>query len=314
MNGFEAAEAPRPGRLGVYPPVTVAEKRRRLRALIDASDIVVAPGAYDAVSAAAIERAGFPVVHATGAGISCSLGYPDIGLLGMREVADQVQRMVDVTSVPLIADVDTGYGNQLNVIRTIREFERIGVAGLHIEDQVSPKKCGLLAGREVVPIAEMTAKIRAALDARTDDELVVIARTDARDSLGLQAVIERGQAYHEAGADMVFVYGARSPGELQQIAEQVPGPLMTHISRGASFSNVSHDDLRALGYKLVIHALSPLEVAVQAVTSYLAGLKESGADRPYEEMMMSYQDLYGLVGLPRWLAAESRYGAGEDSR
>lgn len=302
------------GHPGVSPIHDGREKRRRLRALLEGNDIVVAPGAYDAASAAAIQRAGFPVVHATGAGISCSLGFPDIGLLGMREVADQVQRMVEVTTIPLVADVDTGYGNQLNTIRTIREFERIGVAGLHIEDQVFPKKCGLLDGREVISIQDMTSKLRAAIEARTDENLVIIARTDSRDSLGLEAVIERGQAYREAGADMVFVYGAKSPDELEQIAKQVPGPLMTHISRGASFSDVTRDDLRALGYKLVIHALTPLEVAMQAISDYLASLQESGSDQPYQEKMMSYQDLYGLVGLPQWLAAEHRYGAEESDK
>lgn len=308
MSDSRLAEAPQPGRLAITPTVGAAEKRLELRRLLESDMFIVAPGAYDAVSAAAISEAGFPVVHATGAGISCSLGYPDVGLLGMREVADHVQRMVEVTTVPLIADIDTGYGNQLNAIRTIREFERIGVAGLHIEDQVSPKKCGLLSGRAVVSIEDMTSKLRAALDARMDPNLVIIARTDARDALGLEAVIERGLAYHEAGADMVFVYGAHSPEELEAIADGVPGPLMTHISRGASFSNVTHADLSALGYRLVIHALSPLEVAMRAITGFLETLRESGSEKPYEEKMMTYERLYGLVGLPGWLAAERRYG------
>jgi 2-methylisocitrate lyase-like PEP mutase family enzyme len=274
----------------------------------------VAPGAYDAASAAVIGHAGFPVVHATGAGISCSLGYPDVGLLGMREVADHVQRMVDVTSVPLVADIDTGYGNQLNAIRTIREFERIGVAGLHIEDQVFPKKCGLLSGREVIPQKDMIAKLRSALDARVDDNLVIIARTDARDALGLEAVIERGQAFHEAGADMIFVYGAHSPEELRKIADKVPGPLMTHVSRGASFSDISHADLGDLGYKLVIHALSPLEVAMEAISEYLEALREIGSEKAFEEKMMTYQDLYGLVKLPEWLEAERVYSVEEKTQ
>jgi 2-methylisocitrate lyase-like PEP mutase family enzyme len=309
MSKSRSPEAPVKGRL--THAHSTPEKRKRLRELLASKDVIVAPGAYDAASAAAIEHSGFPVVHATGAGISCSLGYPDLGLLGMREVADHVQRMVDVTSVPLIADVDTGYGNQLNTIRAIREFERIGVAGLHIEDQVFPKKCGLLSGREVVPLEDMIAKLRAALDARVDENMVIIARTDARDALGLEAVIERGQAFHQAGADMIFVYGAHSPEELRKIADEVPGPLMTHVSRGASFSDISHHDLGGLGYKLVIHALSPLEVAMQAVSGYLAALREAGSEKSYGEKLMTYQDLYGLVKLPEWLKAERLYASKE---
>lgn len=309
MSEFLDFEAPQLGRLTSTINVGASQKRKRLRELLEGENIIVAPGAYDAVSAAAIARAGFSVVHATGAGISCSLGYPDIGLLGMKEVADHIQRMVEITSVPLIADVDTGYGNQLNAIRTIQEFERIGVAGLHIEDQVFPKKCGLLSGREVVPVNEIIAKLKAALDARSDRNMVIIARTDARDALGLEAVIERGQAFHEIGADMVFVYGARSPEELQRIADEVPGPLMTHVSRGASFSEITHSDLSRLGYKLVIHALSPLEVAMQAVSEYLKALHLEGAENSYEEKMMTYQDLYGLVNLSEWLEAEQMYSS-----
>jgi 2-methylisocitrate lyase-like PEP mutase family enzyme len=314
MSKSRSPEAPSQGRLTNARSSGAAGKRKRLRELLASKDVLVAPGAYDAASAAAIAHSGFPVVHATGAGISCSLGYPDLGLLGMREVADHIQRMVDVTSVPLIADVDTGYGNQLNTIRAIREFERIGVAGLHIEDQVFPKKCGLLSGREVVPLEDMVAKLRAALDTRIDENMVIIARTDARDALGLEAVIERGQAFHQAGADMIFVYGAHSPEELRKIADEVPGPLMTHVSRGASFSDISHADLGGLGYKLVIHALSPLEVAMQAVSAYLSALREAGSEESYQEKMMTYQDLYGLVKLPEWLEAERLYASKEMPR
>lgn len=309
MRSPSTGEAPREGRLYPATPRGAASHRKRLRELLSSDEIVVAPGAYDAVSAAAIARAGFPVVHATGAGISCSLGVPDIGLLGMKEVAEHVLRMVEVAPVPLIADVDTGYGNQLNAIRTVREFERIGVAGLHLEDQVFPKKCGLLSGREVIPVDDMTAKLRAALAARVDPNLVIIARTDARDSLGLEAVIERGQAFRETGVDMVFIYGARSPEELERIASEVPGPLMTHVSQGAAFSKINHADLSELGYKLVIHALSPLEIAMQAVTTYLETLRAEGSDKSSEEKMMSYKDLYGLVNLPVWLEAEQAFSS-----
>lgn len=283
----------------------------RFRELLGQEGMITAPGVYDALSASLAEQAGFPLLHATGAGISCVLGYPDIGLLSVTEVIEQVSRMVDATSAPILADADTGYGNSLNVIRTVRSFEKAGAAGIHIEDQVFPKKCGLLAGREVVPVQEIQGKIQAALDARVNEEFVIVARTDARDSLDLDAVIERGNAFHEAGADMVFVYGARSLQELEKIAKEVPGPLMTHVSKGAAFSDVSSSDLEALGYKLVIHALSPLEVAAYALREYLRELRATGSSSAEAGRMLSYQELYGSVGLNTWLDLEEKYAGTE---
>lgn len=291
-----------------------ATRAAHFRELLGRDGVITAPGVYDALSASLAEQAGFPLLHATGAGISCVLGYPDIGLLSFTEVIEQVSRMVDATSTPILADADTGYGNSLNVVRTVRSFEKAGAAGIHIEDQVFPKKCGLLAGREVVPVQEIQAKIQAALDTRVDDDFVIVARTDARDSLGLEAVIERGNAFHEAGADMVFVYGARSLDELRQIAQDVPGPLMTHISKGAAFSDVSSKDLETLGYKLVIHALSPLEVAAYALREYLQELKSTGSASTGAERMLSYEELYGSVGLEAWLELEEKYAGAEASR
>jgi len=227
----------------------------------------------------------------------------------MTEVLWQVERMVAATAIPLIADADTGYGNVVNVHRTVKEFERRGVAGLHIEDQVFPKKCGLLAGKEVVSIDEMVGKIKAAVDARTDQDFVIIARTDARDSRGLEEVIERGNAFRDAGADMIFVYGAHSVEELERIAREIDGPLMTHISRGAKFSNITADDLQRIGYRLVIFALAPLEIAANAVKMFLEHLRRTGTEGYFVSEMMSYDQLYGLVGLAEVTALEKRYGA-----
>lgn len=284
-------------------------KSRQLRNLIEGEKILIAPGAYDALSARLIEAAGFPIVHATGAGISCALGYPDVGLLTMTEVLWQVERMVAATTIPLIADADTGYGNAVNAYRTVKEFERRGVAGLHIEDQIFPKKCGLLAGKEVVSIDEMVGKIKAAVDARTDEDFVIIARTDARDSRGLAEVIERGNAFRDAGADMIFVYGAHSVEELERIAREIDAPLMTHISRGARFSTITADDLQRIGYRLVIFALAPLEIAANAVKLFLEHLRRTGTEGRFVSEMMSYDELYGLVGLAEVTALEKRYGA-----
>lgn len=282
-------------------------KSRRLRELIGGDKIVVAPGAYDALSARIIEACGFEMIEATGAGISCVLGYPDVGLSTMTEVLWQLEHMAAVTNIPIVADADTGYGNAVNVYRTVQEFERAGVAGLHIEDQVFPKKCGLLAGKEMVSINEMAGKIKAAVDARRDDDFVVIARTDARDTGGLSDVVDRGNAFREAGADMVFVYGAHSVEELATIARQIHAPLMTHVSRGAKFEKITAHDLEALGYRIVIFALTPLEVAAKSLESFLEELLRSGTDEAYKTKMLDYSELYELVRFSDIMDIEARY-------
>lgn len=282
-------------------------KSQQLRKLMQGDEIIVAPGAYDALSARIVETCGFRVIEASGASISCALGYPDVGLLTMTEVLWQVERMAAVTSVPLIADADTGYGNAVNVYRTVREFERAGAAGLHLEDQVFPKKCGLLANKEVVSIDEMGGKIKAAVDARNDDDFVIIARTDARETKGLKEAIERGNAFREAGADMVLVYGAHSAEELRIIAEEIRAPLMTHVSKGARFSSSSVHDLESMGYRLVIFALASLEVAAKSLQGFLHVLRQTGTDESYLPQMMSHEELYGLVDLPEVMNLERRY-------
>src|SRR5438874_7486526 len=179
---------------------------RQLRELLSASDLIQAPGAYDCLSARLIEAAGFPVVYMTGFGTSAAyLGRPDVGLLGMSEMVDNAKRIVDAVAIPVIADADTGYGNAMNVIRTVRAYEAAGVAGIHIEDQVAPKKCGHLEGKLVIPAEEMAEKVRAAVEARTQPEFVIIARTDARSVEGLERSLERGRMYREAGADALFI-------------------------------------------------------------------------------------------------------------
>lgn len=311
MSGIDTTNgAPKQGRPSLLPRRSHAEKRLSLREHLSSGRLLVVPGAYDAASTALVQTTGYKAVHATGAGISCVLGVPDIGLLSMTEVLRHVRLMVEATDLPLVADIDTGYGNQLNVVRAVRAFEDAGVAALHIEDQVFPKKCGLLAGREVIPVPDMLRKLEAALDARMDDALVVIARTDARDTLGLESVIERGRAFNAAGADMVFVYGAKSMDELRAIRDRVPGPLMTHVSKGSAFSGVTAIDLETLGYQLVIHALSPLEVALFAVREFLVELRSGTSEGPAETgRMLSYDELYGLVRLPDWLEIEKRYAS-----
>jgi len=282
-------------------------KCRRLRQLIEGDRIVVVPGAYDALSARMVELCGFEAIEATGAGMSCVLGYPDVGLVTMTEVVGQLQRMAAVTSIPIIADADTGYGNAVNVYRTVREFEGAGVAGLHLEDQVFPKKCGLMSGKLVVSIGEMVGKIKAAVDARRSEDFVVIARTDARETRGLAEVIDRGNAFREAGADMVLVYGLESEDELRATARDIHAPLMTHVSIGAKFASRNAAELEQMGFRVVIYALSPLEAAAKALNSYLEQLRREGSDEPYRSRMMNYHELYEKVGLSEMLELDRRY-------
>ena len=203
----------------------------RFRQLLAQPGLIVAPGAYDGLSAKLIEQAGFDVVYATGGGISRSCGYPDIGLLTMTEVLMHLRWIVEATSLPVIGDCDTGYGNALNVMRAVREFERLGVAAFHLEDQITPKRCGHYEGKEVVSCAEMCKKLEAAIEARTDPDLVIIARTDARAMHGLDDAIHRGKEYAKVGADMIFVEAPRDRDELKRVADAIDRPLVANMVR-----------------------------------------------------------------------------------
>ncbi|NMO92883.1 oxaloacetate decarboxylase [Actinomycetospora sp. TBRC 11914] len=255
------------------------DRRARLRALLDGDGPVVAPGAYDALSARLVEQAGFDVVYMTGFGTTASLlGRPDVGLLGQAEMVDNARRMVGVLDVPLIADADTGYGNPINVIRTIREYEQAGVAGLHLEDQVMPKKCGHLAGKEVVPLPEMVAKIRAAVDARTDPDLVLIARTDVAQQYGIDAAIERARAFADAGADLLFVEAPTSDEALEQVATALEGHrLVFNGAEGGRTPLPPLKTLRELGFALVLYPVSTLLAAASGVRAMLGRLHEEGS-------------------------------------
>src|SRR5881392_443142 len=233
----------------------------RLRQLLSGPDLIVAPGAYDALSARLIAQSGFSAIYMTGFGTAASvLGQPDVGLLTMSEMVSRAGALAAVTGdIPLIADADTGYGNPINVRRTIHEYERAGVAGLHIEDQVWPKKCGHMEGKQVIPMEEMAQKIRAAVDARQDPDFVIIARTDANAVNGLEDALRRGQAYREAGADVIFIEAPRSMEELQAIGETFQGvPLLFNWAESGKTPLLPLNEIRALGFKLVIFPVSLL--------------------------------------------------------
>ena len=224
----------------------------RLRELLRQGGLVAAPGAYDCITARLVEQAGFDAVYMTGAGTAATLGYPDYGLVTMSEMADNAGRIAAATGIPVIADADTGYGNELNVVRTVREFEKRGVAGIHIEDQGFQKKCGHLEDKVVIPIEEYAAKIRAAASAKQEPDFLIIARTDARAVLGFDESIRRANAALDAGADMAFVEAPQTREEVAAVPRLVKGPCLLNVVWRGKTPDVSLDDAQAMGYRLAI--------------------------------------------------------------
>ncbi len=284
-------------------------RTRRLRELLAASDIVVAPGSFDCITARLVETAGFPAVYITGSGVSMSaLGAPDVGLMSFSEILDRIQRIADVVSIPVIADADTGFGGPLNVMRTVRDFERAGVSALQIEDQAWPKKCGHEPGRVVVSIEEMTGRIKAAVDARTDG-IVIVARTDARSTEGLDAAIERARLYGEAGADVLFVESPESEAELETINRKLEKPTLANMVEGGRTPVLPYPKLQALGFSLAIFPNSLTRLLGKTGATLLSALKTSGTTAGMADNMLDHTELWDLFENKRWRALEDRYGA-----
>src|SRR5438874_4145088 len=283
----------------------------RLRELLVQRDLLVAPGPYDALSARLIAQTGFQVVYMTGFGTAASvLGQPDVGLLTMSEMVSCAAALAAVVGDrPLIADADTGYGNPINVRRTVREYERAGVAAIHIEDQVWPKKCGHMEGKQVIPVDEMVQKIHAAVDARQDPDFVVIARTDANAVYGLEDALRRGRAYREAGADVIFIEAPRSIEELRAIAQAFPDvPLLYNWAESGKTPLLPLEEIHALGFKLVIFPVSMLFAATQALLDLLEALKQGQTPLAFAERMVTFSQFTDQIGLPGIQALERRYG------
>jgi carboxyvinyl-carboxyphosphonate phosphorylmutase len=287
----------------------------RLRQLLAGPDPVLAPGAFDALSARLVEAAGFPAVYMTGFGTSASrLGRPDVGLLTMTEMVDNARRIVEAVEVPVIADADTGYGNPINVIRTVREYERAGVAGIHLEDQVQPKKCGHFEGKQVIPAEEMVQKLRAAVQARSSDDFVIIARTDARAVEGLDRALERARRYREAGADVLFIEAPQSEGEIEAIAQAFPDvPLLFNWAEGGKTPPISYPRLRQLGFRLVIFPLSALLAATCAMREVLERIRSDGTPAGALDRLLRFGAFTEWIGLPEIRDLEARFAAGPGS-
>lgn len=283
----------------------------RFRSLLAGQDVLVAPGAYDGLSARLIAQAGFPLVYMTGFGTAASvLGQPDVGLLTMSEMVSRASALSAVTGdTPLIADADTGYGNPINVRRTVRDYEHSGVAGIHIEDQVWPKKCGHMEGKQVIPMEEMVQKIRAAVDARQDPDFVLIARTDAGAVHGFKEALRRGQAYRDAGADMLFIEAPRSLGELQTIKATFPDiPLLFNWAESGKTPPLSLPEIQKLGFKLVIFPVSLLFAATKSMLSLLEVLKRGETPTSYAANSVTFAQFTDEIGLPDIQQLERLYG------
>jgi len=281
----------------------------RLRALLDSGQTIVAPGAFDSLSARLVEEAGFPAVYMTGFGTSAALiGRPDVGLLTMTEMAGNAGRIAACVDIPVIADADTGYGNPLNLIRTVGAYEAAGVAGIHIEDQVAPKKCGHMEGKQVIPAEEMAQKIRAAVEARTQPEFVIIARTDARAVEGLERALRRGRMYREAGADVLFIEALTSEAEAEEAVRAFPGvPLLFNWAEGGKTPPISLDRLRELGYRIVILPLRTLLAATGAMRRILLKIAQVGTPAAAIGELPTFAGFADFIGLPQVHQAEQRY-------
>jgi len=281
----------------------------RLRALLESGQTVVAPGAFDPLAARLVEEAGFLAVYMTGFGTSAALiGRPDVGLLTMTEMAASAGRIADCVDIPVIADADTGYGNPLNVIRTVGAYEAAGVAGIHIEDQVAPKKCGHMEGKAVIGAQEMAAKVRAAVEARAQPEFVIIARTDARAVEGLEQALERARLYREAGADALFIEALVSEAEIEEAARAFPGvPLLFNWAEGGKTPPVSLARLTELGYRIVIFPISTLLAATAAMRAILREIAVSGTPAAALADLPTFGEFVDFIGLPQVREAEQRY-------
>ncbi|MFC0548903.1 isocitrate lyase/PEP mutase family protein [Kutzneria chonburiensis] len=289
--------------------MTGQAQREALRARLAERRLIVAPGVFDGISASLVSRIGFPAGYLTGAGVAAAgFGLPDIGLLTQTEMTERARVLARALGdVPLIADADTGYGAPLNVVRTVREYEAAGVAAIQLEDQAFPKKCGHLPDKELVPAAEFVQKLGAALDARTDPNLVVIARTDARGPLGLDEAILRANAYAAAGADVIFVEAPEGVDEIERIAKEVSAPLLINLVIGGLTPLESSSRLDELGYAIAIQPSLPLGAAAWAMLSTLAEL--AGTD-PARWAPTKPAEFFTLVGLAEWSAIGERFREG----
>jgi 2-methylisocitrate lyase-like PEP mutase family enzyme len=281
----------------------------KLRTLLASGRIAVAPGAYDGLSARLVEQAGFPAIYASGGAIARSCGIPDLGLMSASAIVERLESMVDVIETPLIADADTGYGNALNAQAAARAFERAGVAAFHLEDQTFPKKCGHYNDKSLVPVAEMVQKLKAVRDVLHDSDFIVIARTDAIAVEGFAAAIDRASAYHEAGADMLFVEAPTSEDEIAGIAKRLPGFKLINMFEGGKTPLLPASRLEALGYHAVIIPSDTQRAAIKAMQRVLAAIGRDGSSAAMRGDMVSFEEREALIDTAAYLERDRRYAS-----
>jgi len=286
-------------------------KTTAMRRLLQTEDVVLAPGCFNALSATLVEQAGFKAIYVSGAALAGSyLGYPDMGLATMSEVLDNVRNICQVTTLPVICDADTGFGNALNMSRTIREFEAAGVAGVQIEDQVMPKKCGHTEGKLLVPKAEMVQKIKAAADARKDPDFLFVCRTDAIAVNGLEDALDRALAYQEAGGDIIFVEAPQNIEQMRKICKTIKAPNLANMVEGGGRTPILPlKELGAMGYKVVIYPVSTHMAAIKAMQEVLAVLKQDGTTARFGPRMVPFQEMFEVVGRSKYVAMEKKYAS-----
>jgi 2-methylisocitrate lyase-like PEP mutase family enzyme len=269
---------------------------------------LILPGVPDALGARVVETLGFEAVYVTGAGVTnARLGVPDLGLITLSELADTVEAIREAVEIPIVVDADTGFGGPLNVRRTITTLQRRGANAIQLEDQVFPKRCGHFAGKEVIPAAEMVAKLHAALDARADDSLLIVARTDARQTDGLPEALERAHLYREAGADVIFVEAPTSRDELAEIGGRIDGPLLVNVVEGGDTPQLPAAELGALGFSIVLYANAALRGAVHGMQAVLTHLRDTGSTAGALDQMIGWQERQALVGKPAFDDLSERY-------
>ncbi|HZK83827.1 MAG TPA: isocitrate lyase/PEP mutase family protein [Desulfosporosinus sp.] len=286
-------------------------KGKVLRNLIASKEILVAPGAHDVLTAKIIEKAGFKAVYMTGYGQAAShLGTADVGLMTMSEMLARANNFASAVDIPVIADGDTGFGNAINVMRTVRQYEMAGVAAIQLEDQVAPKKCGHMTGRQVIPMDEMVGKIRAAVEARQNPDFVIIARTDARTIHGIDEAIRRSKAYEAAGADIIFVESPESVEEMSKITSSFNVPVLANMVEGGKTPLLPAQELEKLGYDLVIFPTASTYVAAQAMKNLMAQLMKTGSTESLIPEMTSFSEFNELIGLSQIRELEKKFVIG----
>ena len=280
----------------------------RLRLMLREPGIIMAPGAYDCLTAKIIEREGFPVVYMTGAGVSVThIGQPDLGVATMSEMVSRVAAIAATVDVPVIADADTGYGGILNVQRTVRAYERAGVGAIHIEDQEFPKRCGHLDDKKVIPADDMALKVRAAVESRTDDDLVIIVRTDALAVTGMDDTLSRCEKYVKAGADVLFIEAVRTPEDIERVTREFDVPLLYNFVEKGKSPLIPAAELERLGFKIVIYPGSAMFTVLKVITDVMRELKERGTTEHRLEEMAGVRELFDSVGMSEMLAFDARF-------